>query len=606
MSVLFVDAAERRMRRAVRRRPELACWVPFLHGLEWDDRRHVQEWLIAHTGEVRLTDELRTAMLVALDHYPAGLWWEGDFAELVAAVGSGVPVSTIATWGWLRGSGEVSVSLGRCRGAGFAFPMALARGFVTDWSWPVRDALEDAWELLAEAPGCAGILRDADFQALPVRARGWLLRVCVKLKTPGDVLDALVRMEPGQREKMLERGNLRSDQASRLRTDDLPVLIRRWGGMGNSARAGLALTSELFAFMTPEECGAVAEAPEAVLTRIGKARRNRQLWYETVDGLEWLHAVMPELFLAGLLGKPEVLFTCGVRLAVYGKVRTNRLLRRLRGHVLFSFTYKGLVGLDRLLCAHRELAVTVPAFVTWDRHFAGEKVLGVAAIESVARQMLEGLAGMRLRYLMDLVDRELALFGDVHAGLLRAGLRVGRGVMVRFLREYVRGRDGRLAMEANRRWLESRPAFRLERWLRPLRITLGEVTLSVEENPFELVRVGTYARTCLAPGAMNSANAVAAMLDVNKRVIFARNGKGTFLARQIVAISEAGYFVCYPVYPEAATKELQDFFQLYVEDWALQMGTPLAHTGDPWEMQEVRGLTVERWYDDGIWERMGG
>ena len=42
-----------------------------------------------------------------------------------------------------------------------------------------------------------------------------------------------------------------------------------------------------------------------------------------------------------------------------------------------------------------------------------------------------------------------------------------------------------------------------------MRVELGDVTLEAETDPFELLRLGTYARSCLAPGASNSANAVA-------------------------------------------------------------------------------------------------
>lgn len=175
----------------------------------------------------------------------------------------------------------------------------------------------------------------------------------------------------------------------------------------------------------------------------------------------------------------------------------------------------------------------------------------------------------------------------------------------RFLHAHSKGADPRPAHPANKSWLAARPDFPLQTWLHPLRITLpipgiGDVTLEAESNPFELLRLGTYARSCLAPGACNSPNAVAVLLDINKRAIYARHANGRFLARQIVAISDDGHLIPYRVYPENTAPALEDFFQLFVEDWALQMRLPIAGAGH----HTVAALTLPTWYDDGLWARI--
>jgi len=98
---------------------------------------------------------------------------------------------------------------------------------------------------------------------------------------------------------------------------------------------------------------------------------------------------------------------------------------------------------------------------------------------------------------------------------------------------------------------------------------------------------------------------VAVLLDVNKRALFARAANGRFVARQIVAVSEHGLLVCHNVYPRKQAKALENFFQLYVEDWSTQLGLPIATGDDAWEAQEVKPLTLQRWYEDGLWDRYG-
>jgi hypothetical protein len=580
--------------------------MTLLDELDWEDRRYVLRWLLAAKTPPVLTAALRAAVLVALAEYPACFWMPREFADLVAAVGRGVPLQAVETWSWLRGTGEVWASLRDCKGPAFPLTRELFRPLIQEWTWRARDLGAAAWQICVREPRLIALLGDPAFLALPEEARTWMTQVCEEHRAgrvdPFAVLAAVREFDHERIPAWFVAG---------LQEAEAVALLGRWPRLRAAERDGLDLATRLVEGMPSARYSLVALATDAALVRIGKAKRNRQLWYETTDSLQELGLRFPGLFGAGLTARPDLLFACGERMAAYGRVRTRRLLRQLEGHALFGAMAPlttgadALVALDRVLCAHRSLAMAVPAFSTWDRHFAGEKVLRRQSIEDVGAQMLEGLTAMRLRFVMDWIERELALFGDAHAGLLRAGIRTGRQPLTRFLRAFAQGRDTRLDHVANRQWLAKRPEFPLDEWLRPLRITLpvaglGDVTLGVEEDPTELLRVGTYARTCLAAGAFNSANAVAVLLDVNKRAVFARSANGRFLARQIVAISEGGRLVCHRVYPEKTPRALEDFFQLYVEDWAMQMRMAIAVGRDD---DRVAPLVVQRWYDDGLWQR---
>jgi len=91
---------------------------------------------------------------------------------------------------------------------------------------------------------------------------------------------------------------------------------------------------------------------------------------------------------------------------------------------------------------------------------------------------------------------------------------------------------------------------------------------------------------------------VAVLLDANKRVLFARDAQGRFLARQVAAVDEEARLVCYDVYPTSRPAPLEDAFAAYVTEWAARMQVTFADTDD-----NVKPLAVDRWYDDGVWER---
>ena len=77
----------------------------------------------------------------------------------------------------------------------------------------------------------------------------------------------------------------------------------------------------------------------------------------------------------------------------------------------------------------------------------------------------------------------------------------------------------------------------------------NRVRLRVEQDTLEVLRMGTYAGTCLGLGGGHIYSAAAVALDLNKRVIYARNEAGVVVARQLLALSEDDRLVRFHVYP---------------------------------------------------------
>lgn len=81
------------------------------------------------------------------------------------------------------------------------------------------------------------------------------------------------------------------------------------------------------------------------------------------------------------------------------------------------------------------------------------------------------------------------------------------------------------------------------------------VTIQTEDDPLEILRMGTLFGTCLSEGDINAHAAVANAVDLNKRVVYVRNG-ARIIGRKLVAVvfqgdddgAEKAVLVSYAVY----------------------------------------------------------
>src|SRR5688572_2507823 len=109
--------------------------------------------------------------------------------------------------------------------------------------------------------------------------------------------------------------------------------------------------------------------------------------------------------------------------------------------------------------------------------------------------------------------------------------------------------------------------------------------------------MGNYFVTCLGFGGINAFSTVANACELNKRVIYARDGKGTVIGRKLLGISNEGKLVGFHTYcaieDEAGGKELRAFFYRYAAEFAKRCGLELADEGT------VPRLFAQSWYDDG-------
>ena len=126
------------------------------------------------------------------------------------------------------------------------------------------------------------------------------------------------------------------------------------------------------------------------------------------------------------------------------------------------------------------------------------------------------------------------------------------------------------------------------------------VTLSMEHDPLEVLRMGTYAGTCLGLGGGQAYSAAAVVLDANKQVIYCRDARGTVLARQLVALSDNEQLYCFEVYPESTAGNIKELFWKYDISFAEALGVRV-HDPDVEEEDEDDDiaylLSKDWWYD---------
>jgi hypothetical protein len=100
----------------------------------------------------------------------------------------------------------------------------------------------------------------------------------------------------------------------------------------------------------------------------------------------------------------------------------------------------------------------------------------------------------------------------------------------------------------NRRFLDRLAArgIQIEPWLslRACQVTIeGQTspwTLSFESDEVETLLMGYYFGTCLSPDDCNFFSAVVNAIDINKRVLYARDATGKVMGRALFAIGDAG------------------------------------------------------------------
>lgn len=119
------------------------------------------------------------------------------------------------------------------------------------------------------------------------------------------------------------------------------------------------------------------------------------------------------------------------------------------------------------------------------------------------------------------------------------------------------------------------------------------VTVAIEQDPHEVLKMGSYFDTCLSlSGGSNALSVIANLSDVNKAVVYVRATDGTVIGRKLIGITATGELAGYRTYAHRAPDEILAVCREAVGTFATAIGARLSDAATP---ESLGGF----WYDDG-------
>lgn len=494
-----------------------------------------------------------------------------------------------------------------------------------------------AWERCAQVPGFAAVLRQTPWQRLtPAIARQYLeglLDLTVengvtKWTAITRYLPQIVHLIQTTAPPYQERG-LREllgflwqwDTPAELHAffPDAAILSRRLAAAPFRPESEVAhLLASLLETQDAAQRASVLRAPDSSLRALERHSRRDNDDGLLARGLYALTRVFRDLAIRAFLHVPHKLCATAMVLGGMSQARCLAMLRHLTHHPLFAqpidtMPVHEVCTLLPSLCAGR-YANPVPRYLAaWAQ---GRYTLTPARIARYHRVVLAQLDLTRLdcitHHALDTLAQGLPVAPPMdaqahHALRLLGRINANRRGLRRFLQAHWRGDTDYLQRHpATQAWLRQHPSVDMHVWTTgmafqpPEAVALG-LSLGVERDPLEVLRLGTYVGTCLGLGGLFDYSAAAVVLDLNKQVLYARNAQGHVVARQLVALSEEEHLICFQVYPESTPSSITALFRAYDVAWAHTLGLPLYVPADATDYT-IADILSERWWDDGAWE----
>lgn len=159
---------------------------------------------------------------------------------------------------------------------------------------------------------------------------------------------------------------------------------------------------------------------------------------------------------------------------------------------------------------------------------------------------------------------------------------------------------GHLSAPANRRWVEQarQAGIKTDVWLSGIAAcefdhpSLGALTIDIERDPLEVMKIGAWFATCLSPHDMNFFSTVVIAADANKHVLVVRTPRGEPIARRIVAIDRNMRLWAFRLYAHQRDPAIESAVEGHIARLSQRCGIVSGGIAD------VESLTASEWYDD--------
>lgn len=486
----------------------------------------------------------------------------------------------------------------------------------------------------SHVPGLAGLVGRIETSRLCAEAQRSFVRVFAYLDETDlgpqrleliranfePLVTALADIDEERRELVYDIFNEWFDEGDTSTIDPLLCLLRVFGRGEELPASYVEKPLAPMTWLLSEQLAAVLGDPQVRQQLIRRARRKNDALL-LAEGLNSLVDEVDEWLCSALVADPGRCLQMARELGMLSEETRERLLVEALDQPLFDEGFFGrsaeAVWLDLTAIPEELWRPLVPRQLR--RHMDGEIELRSAQLEGHLERLHGAREAIRIEFLRARVQAQMAA-GLLPEDLLRSG-RISRGLLHalmlhadtdenrRALRRLIRAcaagdHDYLRRHPKNRAWLAGLAADQARRWLDGV-VLEGEVEgrgglrLAFEQDPLEALQLGTHVGSCLGLGGSFIDSAAAVVLDINKQVVFARDARGGFVARQIVALDDRGQLRCYEVYPESGP-QLRRLFR----DFDLQLAAALGLDGpvDDDAEGEVQLLLASDWWEDGAWD----
>ncbi|MBS2006104.1 MAG: hypothetical protein JST01_03635 [Cyanobacteria bacterium SZAS TMP-1] len=299
--------------------------------------------------------------------------------------------------------------------------------------------------------------------------------------------------------------------------------------------------------------------------------------------------------------------------------QTKVVLHEFKKHELNRPDLKSLKidDLYTVLLPHIKSGIPSPLPTKLSSYFEGKNSLSKGQLERAEILCRSNIDEMKLDLLKKLILLELNKLvpggsidaGTTYANQLLSRAKENRRAFRKFLKAVFEGdRDYVMNHPRSRRWLAKHPRLDFNLFRTGIKLQkevpgLGQVTLSVEQDIFEILKLGAYANSCLGLNGLCSDSAMAMVLDINKIVVYARTENGRVEGRQMLAWTEAAQLACFSVYPTGAKKAVKELFRQYNQEFAAALGSSIEPPETSrHDLADIRMILSQYWWDDGIWD----
>ncbi len=364
------------------------------------------------------------------------------------------------------------------------------------------------------------------------------------------------------------------------------------------------------------------EAPDAALLSLEKVARRDNDDSLTGFGLLALALSAPDLVLTGLRSGSGALAATAKTLGSARRADGIRIVGDVCGGALFKLdpSARSTEQLVRVLLSDGPRSAQSLISRKVRQHFEGEVALSEAQVARVGSRIRESWSDILLGCVADAVSSRLAERSgvvsatpspkEVHALRMVFAAEGNRRMLRKILKSHFAGeRDFINKHPINLGWLNQHPRLQGSAWCEGFKYTheshdLGWLTITLEQDPLEVLRMGTYVGTCLGLGGSFAHSAAAIMMDGNKHVAYCKDRKGVVLARQLLVMSEDEELWCFEVYPTESSDELVNLFSSFDRALAASMGVsvfdPEANDDSDAEDRILPLLSSEWWNDHPI------